>query len=184
MKVIKMIRRFSLATGMTAAAVLVFLSLINVEPAKASRKTPAPVNVKESEWFVMPIPLEASGDNFIKFKVTNVSDILAHEFIVIKLKRGQTYDNLPISTDTASEFFGRVDEDALGLQIKGAIEEEDLPPGGSAALTLGLPKGDYALICNLPGHYMLGMRSPFTNKGPHHHKDKNHHNDDDDHHNR
>ena len=157
--------RFSLATAAMAVAVLALLSVSNVEPAKASPSTPVPVNVYEAEWYVMPTPLSASGDHFIMFNVTNVSAVLAHEFVVIRLKKGQTYDNLPISTNPASEFFGRVDEDALGPEIKGAIEEDALPAGGSASLTVGLPPDDYALICNLPGHYFLGMRSPFSTEG-------------------
>ena len=156
--------RFSLATAATAVAVLALLNLSKVESAKASPSTPVPVNVSEGIWFVTPTSLSASGDHFIMFNAINVSPI-AHEFIVIRLKKGQTYDTLPISTDPASEFFGRVDEDALGPEIKGAIEEEVLPPGGSASLTVGLPPDDYALICNLPGHYVSGMRSPFNTAG-------------------
>ena len=36
-------------------------------------------------------------------------------------------------------------------------EIEDILPGGNVRLTLELPAGDYIIICNLPGHYEMGM---------------------------
>ena len=35
---------------------------------------------------------------------------------------------------------------------------DDLRP----TLTLSLPPGQYALICNIPGHYMAGMHAALT----------------------
>jgi len=163
MKTIIKIRRFSLATAVIAVAVLTLLSLNYVEPVKASPNTPVPVGATAGDFFITPSSVDVSGDHFVMFNVTNVSGVLVHEFVVIRLKKGQTYNNLPISTDPSSEYFGGVDENALGPFIMGEIE--DLPPGGSGAVTLGLPPGDYALICNLPGHYAAGMRSPFNTAG-------------------
>jgi uncharacterized cupredoxin-like copper-binding protein len=165
-------------------AVLAFLSLYHVEPAKASSFTLAPVDVIEGEAFITPSPTKTSGVHFIMFNVTNVGPSLAHQFIVIGLKKGQTYDSLPISTNPTSKFYGRVDEDALAPFIKGAIQEERLPPGGSSSLLVWLPSGEYALICNVPGHYLLGMRSPFTvndreQNNRDHDDDSNHGNNDD-----
>ncbi|MFQ6020132.1 MAG: sulfocyanin-like copper-binding protein [Dehalococcoidia bacterium] len=89
-----------------------------------------------------------------------------HELVVVTLGEGQTSDpatgDLPIGE--AGDFEGRVDEDALEAEdsLLGAIEEEDLPDGASASLTLTLEAGDHALICNIPGHYAAGMWADFT----------------------
>ncbi len=45
----------------------------------------------------------------------------------------------------------------------GAVGETfDVAAGATKTLTLNLPKGHYALICNLPGHYDGGMHSDFV----------------------
>jgi len=157
--------RYIPITPVVALAALILIIVSDANTVKASPKTPVPVGVIEGEWFVLPSTAAALGDHFIMFNVTNPSAFIPHELIVIRLKHGLMYNQLPISTNPASEYFGRVDEDALGNQILGEIEEEELPPGGSASLTLGMPPGDYALICNLPGHYLLGMRAQFNTTG-------------------
>jgi uncharacterized cupredoxin-like copper-binding protein len=162
--------RFGPANSVFVVAVLALSIPSYVEPVEASPKIPVPVSVIEGDLFITPLPVEASGDHFVTFNVTNISPIIPHEFIVIRLRKGQTYDKLPISMDPTSEYFGGVDEGALGHQVMGEIGEAALQPGRTAALTLELPKDDYALICNLPGHYVAGMRSPFSTVG--HDKDK------------
>jgi len=41
-------------------------------------------------------------------------------------------------------------------------EVEDLAGGDTATLTVDLEPGHYALICNLKGHFRMGMSSDFT----------------------
>ena len=48
---------------------------------------------------------------------------------------------------------GLIDEDAAGH----LGEVSELEPGKSGALRLDLKPGRYALICNVPGHYVAGM---------------------------
>lgn len=56
---------------------------------------------------------------------------------------------------------GDVDEAGdPGIELIGEIE--DIEGGTSQSLTLGLDAGSYVLICNLPGHYGLGMYTAFT----------------------
>jgi uncharacterized cupredoxin-like copper-binding protein len=43
-----------------------------------------------------------------------------------------------------------------------AGEVGNLAPGASKRVTLKLPAGHYALVCNLPGHYKLGMHRDLT----------------------
>jgi uncharacterized cupredoxin-like copper-binding protein len=41
-----------------------------------------------------------------------------------------------------------------------------IPAGKSAAVTLDLTPGKYVFICNVAGHYQLGMRTGFTVEAP------------------
>jgi uncharacterized cupredoxin-like copper-binding protein len=58
----------------------------------------------------------------------------------------------------------------IGALLKGARADEagnvgetgDLQAGASKTLRLRLKPGHYALICNLPGHYVAGQRTDFT----------------------
>ncbi len=183
--------RFGLATVLMAVGVLAVLSLGPIQPANAQ----VPVSATVGEWFVSPMPGSASiaaGGDHIIFTVTNMSTAgNPHEFLLIRLRHGQTEGNLPINTNPTSEFFGRVDEPSLGPQIITTIEAVPPEPAGTTCPDgLGLfpgvtctmdvkgklAAGDYALICNLPpgaylnpggtvqtlGHYLAGMHTGFT----------------------
>jgi uncharacterized cupredoxin-like copper-binding protein len=41
-------------------------------------------------------------------------------------------------------------------------EVEDIIPDGRVTLTLDLAAGDYVILCNLPGHYEMGMVTMIT----------------------
>ena len=41
-------------------------------------------------------------------------------------------------------------------------EVEDIAPGTGANLTVNLPAGTYAVVCNLPEHYSQGMHADLT----------------------
>ena len=75
-----------------------------------------------------------------------------HEFEVFIVPEGVDPNALPVEGDTAP-----ADE------ILEIIDEvEDIAPGTSAPLNLTLEPGNYAIICNLPGHYANGMHTTFT----------------------
>ena len=79
------------------------------------------------------------------FDVDNVGHIV-HEFVVIK-------------TDKRANGLGtgqRVPENG------NVGETGDVQPGASKTLSLKLPAGHYALICNIPGHYAAGMQTDFV----------------------
>ena len=40
-------------------------------------------------------------------------------------------------------------------------EIEEIPAGSTENLTVDLTAGHYALICNLEGHYRMGMQADF-----------------------
>ena len=84
----------------------------------------------------------------VTFRVRTAGS-MTHELVVIRTPRRA--GNLPTTNGEASE--------------AGSVGEVgDLAPGASKDLTLNLPAGHYALICNLPGHYAGGMYADFTVK--------------------
>ena len=89
-----------------------------------------------------------AGD--VTFDVTNQAASETHEFVIVQTDLAA--DSLPLDAD------GNVPED----QITVVDEVEDIAPGESKSLTVNLPAGHYALICNLPDHYRQGMHADFT----------------------
>lgn len=88
----------------------------------------------------------------VTFEVTNSGD-KEHEFVVFKT-------DLAIEDLPTNESGSEVIEDGPGLE---AIDEiEGIAPGETKTLTVTLEAGNYALICNIKGHYQRGMRSAFT----------------------
>jgi uncharacterized cupredoxin-like copper-binding protein len=75
-----------------------------------------------------------------------------HEFVVFKTDLAP--DALPLNED------GDVDEEGEGVTL--IDEVEDIAGGSSENLTVNLDAGSYVLICNLPGHYKLGMHTGFS----------------------
>lgn len=123
-------------TTSAAGAQTVTVTLADVD-ANTMLLTPSPDSV-------------AAGE--VTFEVTNAGD-REHEFVV--LQTDLAIDDLPFD-DAADE----VIEDGPGLTAVDEIEE--LQPGETKTLTVTLDAGNYALICNLEGHYRMGMRSAFT----------------------
>jgi uncharacterized cupredoxin-like copper-binding protein len=76
----------------------------------------------------------------------NDSKVLVHEMLIAPVL--STYSPLPY--DNANQ---RVDEDAA--HSLGEVSELD--PGQTGALRITLKPGTYILLCNVPGHYAMGM---------------------------
>ena len=100
-----------------------------------------------------------AGD--ITFVVTNAGTI-EHEMIV--LKTDTPFDQLPV-TDSGdppvpvTSGADKVDEDTN----VGETGDPNLQPGDTRTFTItGMTPGKYVLVCNLAGHYQMGMRAPFT----------------------
>lgn len=87
----------------------------------------------------------------ITFKVWNRSADFAHEMLLVPVANSTTA--LPYDVDAM-----QVIEAQAG--ILGEVPE--LEPGDFGTLHLLLPAGQYVLICNLPGHYMMGMWTLFS----------------------
>lgn len=61
---------------------------------------------------------------------------------------------IPVSNNVA---------DTSGMEL--VDEVEDIAPGLTPTLDLDLEPGDYVVICNLPGHYEMGMVTKLTVTG-------------------
>jgi len=99
-----------------------------------------------------------AGD--ITFRVKNLGT-MEHEMIV--LKTDTPFDQLPV-TDAGDppapvkSGANKVDE-ANNVAETG---DPNLKPGETRTFSAKLDAGHYVLVCNLAGHYQMGMRAPFT----------------------
>ncbi len=126
-------------------------------PAPAATATPAAtaapaggevVEVSFAE-FSVTVATPSAGAGGVTFRVAN-DGAIAHELVIIRS------DAAP---DGLSQAAGVADESQL--DVVGRIDQ--WPGGGDVReATFNLTAGKYLLICNLPGHYQLGMTAAFT----------------------
>ncbi|RUX97263.1 MULTISPECIES: plastocyanin/azurin family copper-binding protein [unclassified Mesorhizobium] len=83
----------------------------------------------------------------VTFEVQNSSKDTVHEMIVVPVSDAKR-TTLPYVPNE-----NRVNEDAAGH----LGEVSELDPGKTGSLTLDLKPGNYAVFCNIPGHFMNGM---------------------------
>ena len=88
----------------------------------------------------------------IKIGVRNLGT-MEHSFQVIKTDLAA--DKLPVDGASA-----KAKEDGKVGEIK------SIPAGKSAAVTIDLTPGKYVFICNIAGHYQIGMHTGFTVDAP------------------
>ncbi|MDA1061500.1 MAG: c-type cytochrome [Chloroflexi bacterium] len=100
-----------------------------------------------AEWSVTAAQPSIEADG-VTFTVNNVGAV-AHELVLIR-------SDLP--ADGLTVVGGRVDE--AGLDVLGRIPE--FGAGASASNVFDVTPGNYLLICNIPAHYGLGMRTTLT----------------------
>jgi uncharacterized cupredoxin-like copper-binding protein len=93
----------------------------------------------------------------VTFRITNEGPSV-HEFVVFRTDL--TPDQLPTTEEGGVPV---VDEEAPGLTL--VDEREDISPNTSTELRVNLAPGKYVIVCNVPDHYRLGMRAPFTVSG-------------------
>jgi uncharacterized cupredoxin-like copper-binding protein len=127
------------------------------EVSQSSAPTGAPVSVllgeKDISHMYMTVDTTKVAAGPVTFTVTN-EGMKKHEFVVLR-------------TDTSASKFkivsfegekDRIDEDADGTNVG---ETGDMEAGTTSTLTLDLKPGHYALVCNLAGHYRMGMFADF-----------------------
>lgn len=121
-------------------------------PASAAGSGGTVVTASTSEYKIdLGATSAPAGD--VTFQIRNAGKI-QHEFVVVKTDLAA--DKLPTAE-------GEVDED--DGQLEAVDEVEDIDPGASPTLSVNLPAGHYVVLCNVPGHYDLGMHTDFTTSG-------------------
>ncbi|HXG36300.1 MAG TPA: hypothetical protein VNL15_04965, partial [Dehalococcoidia bacterium] len=116
-------------------------------PAAEEPAVPGSIAVALSEWKVEPASQSAPADT-VSFSVTN-KGATVHNFKVIKTDLAP--DRLPIRQAQADE---------SQLEVVASIPE--FVAGQTREVSAQLAAGKYVLICNVGGHYQLGMRAGFT----------------------
>jgi uncharacterized cupredoxin-like copper-binding protein len=123
------------------ALVVVLLVLASCGGAEAM---PADVNVVvEMRDYKVELSVPSVKAGVVKFGVRNAGS-MEHSFELIKTDLA--IDKLPVDG-------GKAKEDGLVKQIK------SIPVGKIATITADLQPGSYVVICNVAGHYQLGMRA-------------------------
>jgi uncharacterized cupredoxin-like copper-binding protein len=130
--------RRALLCALGAAALLL---LAGCGPANAVNIAYNGFTIQASRTTVHPGP--------VVFNINNQNGQVPHEFLVVKTDTPA--DQLPLGSQS------KVDESSL--TIVGKVAQIDL--GQSSTLTVPLPPGHYVLMCNLLGHYQLGMHADF-----------------------
>ena len=100
-----------------------------------------------------------AGD--VTFRVKNLGTI-EHEMIV--LKTDTPFDQIPVvdSGDPPAPVTTGADKVDEGSSV-GETGDPNLQPGETRTFTIkDMAPGKYVLLCNLAGHYQMGMRAPFT----------------------
>lgn len=124
-------------------------------PASTTTLPPGTVNITLADVSADSMLLTASPESApagtVTFIVTNAGN-QEHEFVV--LDTDLAADDLPFD-EAADEAL----EEADG--VTPVDEIESIMPGETLNLVVDLEAGHYALICNLEGHYRMGMRSDF-----------------------
>jgi uncharacterized cupredoxin-like copper-binding protein len=108
------------------------------------------VNATEKD-FAIALDPSTTDSGQVSFEITNDGPS-THEFVVFKTDLAP--DALPLNDD------GDVDEEGKG--VTHLDEVEDIAAGSTESLDVSLDPGSYVVICNLPGHYKLGMHAPLT----------------------
>ena len=118
--------------------------------------TPVTVGLGETDAQHMYIHMstDAVPSGQVSYIVTN-EGTKTHEFVVLQSETAAA--DFPIVSFEGEA--NRIDEDAQGVTNLG--ETGDMEPGTQMMLTLDLSDGHYAAVCNLPGHYAMGMRQDF-----------------------
>ena len=133
--------------SMLSAILAVALTLLaSCSSAAEQLPTDVQVTVELKEYAITVTPATFAAGT-IKFGVRNAGT-MEHEFEIIKTDL--TVDKLVVDVGA-----GKAKEDGLVKQIQSIL------PSKVATTTANLTAGSYVIICNVAGHYQLGMRAAF-----------------------
>ncbi len=129
------------------------LALLVVSCAQPAADAPAGSQlVAELADYKITVNVPSVKAGTIKIGVRNLGN-MEHSFEVLKTDLAP--DKIPVDGGSA-----KAKEDGKVGEIK------SIAAGKSASVTLDLTPGKYVLICNVAGHYQLGMRTAFTVDAP------------------
>jgi uncharacterized cupredoxin-like copper-binding protein len=132
---------------------LMALALLVVSCSQPAADAPAGSQViAEMADYKITVNLPSMKAGTIKIGVRNLGT-MEHSFEVLKTDLPQ--DKLPVDGASA-----KAKEDGKVGEIK------SIPAGKSASVTVDLTPGRYVFICNVAGHYQLGMHTGFTVEAP------------------
>ncbi|HEV8654387.1 MAG TPA: sulfocyanin-like copper-binding protein [Candidatus Limnocylindria bacterium] len=129
-------------------ALLLGLALTIAACAPAAENIPADVDVAvhmQDYRVLLSVATMKAGQ--VRIGVKNEGG-MEHSFELIKTDIA--FDQLPTTADAKAK------EDGLVKQVK------SLAVGKVAVVTADLAAGKYVIICNIAGHYQLGMRAALT----------------------
>ena len=134
--------------GVVLAAGFVLLSSCS----SGSSAKPQSVTVTQKEF-----TLSTSSSNVKSGSVTVTvknNGSLQHELVVFRTDLDEKA--LPMTADGH-----KIDEEGSGITHLDP-EAEDINPGDSKTITIDLPPGRYAFVCNIEDHYKQGMHTIVT----------------------
>jgi len=134
-------------------APVVVASVAPAALAPASAVASGPVTVALDQWSITPQASQVAAGP-VTFTVSNDGTI-THEFVVMRTDTPAA--DLPISSFEGEKL--RVNEDTAGTNVG---ETGNLTAGTTKTIVIDLKPGHYVFMCNLPGHYGLGMHTDFT----------------------
>jgi uncharacterized cupredoxin-like copper-binding protein len=137
--------------GMTALTACGSSNNAGVQPAVAATDAATTVNATVSD-FKIELDKDFAVAGKIAFAVTGGGPS-THELVAFKTDLAP--DGLPVKASDK-----KVDEADSTVQHF-SPEAENVAKGGSKKVVLDLPVGKYVFICNIPGHYSLGMHAAF-----------------------
>ena len=140
-----MISRFT-----PALMALALLVVSCAQPAESAPSDSQVVAELADSKITVNVPSVKAGK--VKIGVRNLGT-MEHSFEVIKTDLAP--DKLAVDGASA-----KANEDGKVGEIK------SIAAGKSAAVTIDLVPGKYVFICNIAGHYQLGMRTGFTVEPP------------------
>lgn len=122
------------------------------EPAGPAQTVNVDMTETDSTTMVMTVDPQTVEAGTVTFEVTNSGDLL-HEFVIFETDLAA--DALP-TNESGSEVL----EDGEGLSL--VDEVEDIESGETGSVTVTLEPGNYVLVCNIKGHYQMGLRAELT----------------------
>ncbi len=132
----------------TAVLSIVLLGLVTLACEDTSEVS-GPNSIRLSEWKIEAGSSELAAGS-VKLQVQNVGT-QAHDIFVIRTDLAA--DKLPVKSGTV---------DLNGLEVAGS--KKDIERREKTSLEVELNPGAYVLICNISGHYALGMHTSLVVK--------------------